>query len=225
MNWIATWRMIILSILFGAGVGCRTQQCVDTPVATPAALCIGYEWSFGLPPIDPDIVWGSTSKKLPSLVEPPYINPMIIGEAFHTWLSGGEFDNVITEVDLLDADSSDRFFYQNFKVHNWDGIPSPRAEENNRHTCHYRAFKTPDPQIYVVQSIDYPGGSQAWSDVMILQLINRPFFRCHLGTKKMEKVSRLTLRCLGKLPDEIMQNESMLNDYISQIGRTLLDTK
>lgn len=172
-----------------------------------------------------DFLWESPKQGMPSLVERPFINPKILGKDFQTWLSDGYLDNVVLEIDLEMATSSERYFYTFVKLGTWKGgeYPIVTDDVNGLESYWYKAYKTSDPKIFLIEMGDYSGGSENWYDHGIVKISKKTIIKAPYDKKPLEYKDTFVITSLGKLPVEIFGNKEKTDYYLKGIGIELIE--
>lgn len=172
-----------------------------------------------------DFLWRSPDQGIPSLVMRPFINPKILGKDFQTILSDGYLDNVVLEVNLEMAASSERYFYSKAKLGNWEGGEYPIVTDdlNGLESYWYKAFKTSDPEIFVVLMGEYSGGTQNWYDSGIVKISKKNIIKAPYDKKPLEYKDTFVMSSLAKLPIDSFGNKKAVDFYLEGIGIELIE--
>lgn len=172
-----------------------------------------------------DFLWESPKQAMPSLVERPFVNPKILGRDFQSILADGYLDNVVIEVDLEMAGSSERYFYTDVKLGKWIGgeYPIIRSDINQLESHWYKAFKTSDPEIFIILMGEYSGGTQNWYDHGIVKISKKTIIKAPYDKKPLEYKDTFVITSLGKLPVEIFGNKEKTDYYLKGIGIELIE--
>ena len=122
------------------------------------------------------------------------------------------------------AASSERYFYSKAKLGNWEGGEYPIVTDdlNGLESYWYKAFKTSDPEIFVVLMGEYSGGTQNWYDHAVVKISKKKIIEAPYDEEPLKYKDTFIMRSLAKLPTDSFGNKKEVDFYLEGIGIELV---